>query len=370
MALAQRLWGLLPFSRQFELMGESSDERGRPSPVAFMVGFAPWKRQWVRHYFPGLQLAFVTSNAPQLARALAQRPDGQVIVWGRDVPRALARDCLQAGVTVWHVEDGFVRSLGLGAQREPGYSLVIDKRGLYFDATRPSDLEILLGNHTFEAALLARAEACMTRMLETGISKYNQGSAKAPRDVYGGPKRRPRVLVLGQVEDDASIRYGCARQLDNAELVRITLAENRDGDVFYKPHPDVLARLRAKRSLPEGMQGLAGVLGGDCSVPEALVGVDHVYTISSLSGFEALMRGIRVTCLGAPFYAGWGLTNDRQVTARRARTLSLAQLFAGAYLLYPQYRDPDSGEQLTLEQTIDRILAQRDLRVSSKRAPR
>ena len=36
--------------------------------------------------------------------------------------------------------------------------------------------------------------------------------------------------------------------------------------------------------------------------------VDEVHTLTSLTGFEALLRGIEVHAYGGPFYAGWGLT--------------------------------------------------------------
>jgi capsular polysaccharide export protein len=45
--------------------------------------------------------------------------------------------------------------------------------------------------------------------------------------------------------------------------------------------------------------------------------VNEVWTMTSLLGFEALIRGKSVTCLGLPFYCGWGLTRDRQEVPRR-----------------------------------------------------
>ncbi|MFP3353495.1 hypothetical protein R0K04_19110, partial [Pseudoalteromonas sp. SIMBA_153] len=35
---------------------------------------------------------------------------------------------------------------------------------------------------------------------------------------------------------------------------------------------------------------------------DALESINHVYTITSLGGFEALLRGKKVTVLGRPFY--------------------------------------------------------------------
>src|SRR3546814_1728769 len=74
---------------------------------------------------------------------------------------------------------------------------------------------------------------------------------------------------------------------------------------------------------------------------ELVQAVDEVHVLSSLTGFEALMRGRPVTVHGMPFYAGWGLTRDlAAANGRRGRRLSLDQLVAGALILYPRYLDP------------------------------
>ena len=62
--------------------------------------------------------------------------------------------------------------------------------------------------------------------------------------------------------------------------------------------------------------------------------------MTSLSGFDALLRGKRVVVYGRPFYAGWGLTDDHLPIPRRQRQLSLDELVAGALLRYPLYWDP------------------------------
>ncbi|MFT6213314.1 MAG: capsular polysaccharide export protein, partial [Alphaproteobacteria bacterium] len=91
--------------------------------------------------------------------------------------------------------------------------------------------------------------------------------------------------------------------------------------------------------------------------------IDHVYLISSLSGVEALIRGVKVTTLGVPFYAGWGLTDDRVYNIpRRDRKISLLQLVYCLYLKYPTYlADPDNGFD-GLRITIMRIDADRHIK--------
>ncbi|TKT46251.1 capsular polysaccharide biosynthesis protein [Rhizobiaceae bacterium LC148] len=168
--------------------------------------------------------------------------------------------------------------------------------------------------------------------------------------------RRPQEL---RDEEDASIRFGCDRPITNNDLVRLAAAENPDASIFYKPHPDVLNRMRRQVSDPAEVSHLCTVLTRQVSLPDALDNADHVYTITSLAGFEALMRGKTVTVLGGPFYAGWGLTDDRQPLPRRGRALRLEEVFAAAYILYPSYFQID-GRASSFEQTLERASARKD----------
>ena len=88
----------------------------------------------------------------------------------------------------------------------------------------------------------------------------------------------------------------------------------------------------------------------------AIDAVDEIWTMTSLLGFEALLRGKKVTCLGSPFYAGWGLTDDRAMPiARRTARLDLPALVYAALIAYPRYRDPVTGLACPVEVIVDRI---------------
>jgi len=66
--------------------------------------------------------------------------------------------------------------------------------------------------------------------------------------------------------------------------------------------------------------------------------------MTSLLGFEALLRGVPVTTTGAPFYAGWGLTQDvGNIPTRRDARPKLAGLVHATLIDYPRYRDPATG---------------------------
>ena len=75
------------------------------------------------------------------------------------------------------LEDGFLRSVGLRTKGPP-LSVVVDDRGIYYDARTPSRLEDLLngsdgGDLLADEALLSRARRCRERIVQARLSKYN-----------------------------------------------------------------------------------------------------------------------------------------------------------------------------------------------------
>jgi capsular polysaccharide export protein len=87
-----------------------------------------------------------------------------------------------------------------------------------------------------------------------------------------------------------------------------------------------------------------------------LAQVDEVWTMTSLMGFEALLRGVPVTTTGAPFYAGWGLTRDLgPIPPRRRARVDLAGLVHAALIAYPRYIDPVTGRPCPPEVAAERL---------------
>lgn len=298
-------------------------------------GMRLWKRRPLQAMF-GRQRRMVFAEDAEKARATG-RP---WMVWaGKAVPE-------HAGAV--RVEDGFLRSRGLGAALVPPLSLVTDDLGIYYDPTRPSRLEALI---TARAALRddqrARAERLIKALTGAGLSKYNLGG-----DMYDLPPGH-RILVPGQVEDDASILTGAGEVRTNTQLLRAARAAHPDAVIVYKPHPDVEAGLRQGAAEAEG---LADVVASHADPAALLAAVDEVWTMTSLLGFEALMRGVPVTTLGAPFYAGWGLTEDLvRVPLRRQARPDLAGLVHAALIDYPRYLDPVTGQPCPVEVVAERL---------------
>ncbi|MGC1954814.1 MAG: capsular polysaccharide biosynthesis protein, partial [Gammaproteobacteria bacterium] len=286
-----------------------------------------------------------------------------VVGWGRKPNTQRARRYAEQNrLPYLSLEDGFLRSVGLAVNGYPPLSLIIDDIGMYYDAATPSRLEAWLNAPPDPADLLGstdllrRAERCMQRMTRAGLSKYND--APPASDPFE-PTQPQRVLVVDQTVGDLSVRYGMGTAQAFAAMVEAALDEHPQAEVLVKTHPDVLAGTKRGYLTVLHNTDRIRVIAQNLNPAALLATVDHVYVVTSLLGFEALMLGKPVTCFGAPFYAGWGLTDDRISIPRRTRRRTLAQLFAAAYILYPCYIDPDTGKRAAIEQVVAHLETQR-----------
>lgn len=325
------------------------------------VGFRRWKAANIKPLLsldPG-RVTFVPSA--RAAEALDIQPADCLVFWGREAPAGVLELARDRGARALRMEDGFVRSVGLGSDFIRPLSLVLDECGIYFDPTRSSGLERILNTVQCSEDELTRAWRVREYIVEHGISKYNL----EPREkAEWGTGDRDVVLVPGQVEDDASIRYGCTEVKTNLGLLQAAREAHPDAFIVYKPHPDVMSGNRlGKLELARARQW-ADHVETRLSVVSCIDACTVVHTMTSLTGFDALLRGKRVVVYGQPFYAGWGLTDDvlgeGDAFARRQRRLTLDELVAGTLLRYPIYWDWDLKGYTSCEAVLHRIVETRD----------
>ena len=312
----------------------SKNKGGNLTKLIFW-GAASWKHSWICHYLPEYQIIFIRPNdEDQFFKELSFDINSVIGIWGMSETEKIAKYIHSHPCNILRVEDGFLRSVGLGSDRTLPLSLVIDDSGgIYYNCGLPSKIENMLNDIDFSCYEdeLKTSEVLLNLLIESGLTKYNPVGI-TPFDVEN--KQKKVVLVVGQVAGDQSLNYGGAGECCIEEILNIALLENPDSMVMYKPHPDVLAGYRDGTSkAPVGVV----LVKDDIAVDVLLSGIDHVYTMTSLLGLEALLRGKKVTVFGKPFYAGWGLTDDRQKLERRCRNLNLLQLFFVTYVVYPQF---------------------------------
>lgn len=311
------------------------------------LGFAFWKRATVA---PLLWRG--SDEVPFLSDARAVRDGQRIAIWKARTPPVLLSELEARDVQLIEVEDGFIRSVGLGADCVPPLSIVVDRAGVHFDPNQPSELEDLLQNGAFPADILDDARKLRALIVESGVSKY--GSGRSP--IERRDAARPHILVPGQVEDDRAVVSGGAGLTSNLELLRRVREQAPDAYLLYKPHPDVEAGHRTGAIPDELCLSFADEIVRDKPISALLDLVDEIHVNSSLAGFEALLRGKAVITHGVPFYAGWGLTRDLgPVPLRRTSKRTLDELVAAVLLLYPRYLDPVTGLPCPAEVLVRRL---------------
>jgi len=349
-------------ARQKQMAAAMRRPDGAPRRL-ICIGFRRWKAANLQPILSGGLAEVVFVADVEAARELRPRPGDWLVFWGGVPPAGLQELAQASSVQAVRVEDGFVRSVGLGSDLIAPRSLVLDPVGIYFDPSQPSQLENILNASGFTPEELKDARAAREFIVRHGLTKYNLEPRSTPNWAAAG---RRIVLVPGQVEDDASIRLGCGDVRTNVGLLKAARAACPDAFIVYKPHPDVSSGNRKGRlALAEALRW-ADHVETQVSVVSCVEACDEVHTMTSLTGFDALLRGKKVVVYGQPFYAGWGLTEDvvprseGSALARRTRRLSLDELVAGTLLRYPIYWDPQLKGYTTCMAVLRALVAERD----------
>lgn len=277
--------------------------------------------------------------------------------WGRKRTGEFAYKCYNHfGGKIIRYEDGFIRSIGLGVDGHPSFSLVEDDIGLFLDSSKPSRLESILNTYDFQAdeKLLLSATKAIALIKNHRISKYNH--SKDIDDNYFGNDTKRKVLIIAQTAGDASLKYGLSDPESSKLMITDAIRDNPSTSIYLKIHPDVLAGKKESNIPISAIPKNCHIIDQDVNPISLLSHFDKIYTCTSGMGMEALILHKEVICYGIPFYAGWGLTTDIQNCDRRNRNLSITELFAGSYILYTQYYDPYKKTPLDIFGALEAII--------------
>ena len=203
-----------------------------------------------------------------------------------------------------------------------------------------------------------RASQLIWKLVDKKISKYN---SQPIEPIEFNPKFSRRVLVCDQTFPDASVQYGLAGEDNFDAMLEAAIVENPDAEIIVKLHPDThwdSDRKTGYLNKVEERDNLT-LLRTPANPFSLFENVDKVYVVTSHIGFEALLAGKQVVCFGSPFYAGWGLTDDRQNVPHRHRARSLTEIFHFTYIWYTIYNVPGIEGVAEVEDAVRFILGNR-----------
>lgn len=339
-----------------DLIANKLLKSNRVTYVVFNV--ANWKRDLITQILIDercgtVQYLPLSTSKKKLNSVLSENENIIVVIWGMRTAENVEEIASKKNIPIWRIEDGFIRSVGLGAERTPPASLFLDKSGsIYFNSQTPSDLEVFLKKHRFTNEERKIAKRVMSDLLKDNITKYNLQEADGN---YNVSEDQQNILVIGQCEDDASIIFGSPVVKLNTELIQKAIEENPDATIYFRPHPDVTAGLRKALSNVYDFADKVCIMDKPYPLWEKIHSFKKVYVITSLTGFEAVMRGAHVRTFGQPFYAGWGITDDFLNCERRGRNLAIEEVFYGAYIHAPIYIDSKTGKRSDISNVVREI---------------
>ncbi|HEH3829285.1 TPA: capsular polysaccharide biosynthesis protein [Campylobacter jejuni] len=329
----------------------------------FFFGFSKWKRKFVKPFFIAKNNEIIFLDFLDCLKNIQLKENDKFFIWGKRIDynalkttlikKAQDENLLHFTPKISLVEDGFIRSISLGSDLTRPFSLIVDDKGLYIDPNKASKLEELLQNEIFDENMLNRAKNIIKILLENRFSKYN---GLKHEDLKINVKTGQKIILIpAQVEDDASMILG-GFGLSTLDLLKEVRSKNQDAYIIFKPHPDVLSGNRVGLKDETLILEFCDEIVKDCSIDSAIKIADEIHTITSTSGFDALLRAKKVFTYGMPFYAGWGLTKDKYRCERRTRKLSLEELVAGALIAYPRYINPKTKTLCEIEVCLDIML--------------
>lgn len=323
------------------------NEENKQNYVVFNV--KGWKQEILRAFLGCTDTRYKVyfTKSYKKALSLCKEYNATLVQWASKKDFALEKEAQSLNIKTLNVEDGFLRSKGLGATYNKPMSLVFDDLGIYYDPRYPSRLEDIFNNIASiskieKEELDIRANKLKDFILSRGLTKYNVGTSidRIWDEIKEKAQGKKIILVPGQVEGDASVKYGGLSIHSNLDLLKKVREWHKDSFIIYKPHPDVLALARVKSEITlNAVKEYCDYIIYDVSINDLYKRVDEIHTLTSQSGFEALLRDVKVFVYGMPFYASWNLTEDYKKETRRKQKLSLNDLLIGTYFLYPRYYD-------------------------------
>lgn len=294
------------------------------------------------------------------------------ILWGynsSEKNRKSVEAALRDNAPIIMCEPGFISSGTTWADKNAlskyriEHSVMVDRRGQFFDGTRKTDIEAMLNDRSLIPTSEQRKEArrLIDTIVKNRISKYNHQPIYRPTIGRDGFKK---VLVIDQSYGDKSIERGCANEETFNTMLQSAIIENPNCDILVKTHPNTVAGKgrKSKAGYYSDIRTEGNVFKVTENInPYSLMEVcDKVYVCTSQFGLEALMAGKEVHTFGLPFYAGWGLTHDFVKCRRRTNRRTLEELVFIFYMMYTTWVMPEENRICSVYEVIDKMIEYRN----------
>ena len=279
-------------------------------------------------------------------------------------------EILNANIPIISIEDTFLRSVfpcrtkcDKKFKDSIGYCI---NNYLYFESNELTTIKELLSKpYAKNEKEIIAGKNIINQIISNKISKYNCqnfiGNTNV-RSMYTN-----NIIVIDQAFADQSIVNSNANVETFKQMLIAAVRENPKNKVCVKVHPESMTGGRAGFYTPELIKEVEKLtntkiykLTEPINPIILLQNARKIYTCSSGLGFEALMCNKPVVCFGAPFYAGFGLTDDRNSNTKFIQKIPIEYM---AYIVFEKFsffRHPITNVKMTTLEAINYIKQLRD----------
>ncbi len=306
------------------------------------------------------KLQLFKTRLRQICKCFFLKPHA-FILWGPKKPsRFIERISNRLNIPIIYFEPVFSPSSLKKHHPEQAYKLtkahdlnlplagILDLAHRYFNTPYINRTVNTLNNHSFDTQTIERGKNAIDLLIKNRILSELIPPEKTIHTYENC------VLILGQSPQELQLNDGNGFSFNN--LVRTAAKEHQNKTIVYLPTDDVMAAPDSDLNHPIHVSHLCTIKTNRESLYSYLNKTTTVYTHSDFMGFDFLIRGANIITFGVPFYAGWGLTDDRDLQKPRKRTLTLPELVAGVYCLATHYFDPASDKMVPFEDAIEKII--------------
>lgn len=309
------------------------------------------KMEIVNSYYPNLK--YINKS---VFKTLAPFLNKKTIVlgWGyQEETEDLFKLSKKNNLNFHRLEDGFIKSYISGEEDSLSHSIVMDKKGMYYNTSSENDFKELCLKVPFKKKSEEEVSEIINRIIVNSVSKYNKEKNKSSLEVKG-----KNVLLISQVKGDSSLKFGKVEDISTEDILKdIKEREGTNTNIYVKIHPGSL--LEGKESsidLDKCKEAGCLFIEGEYDNFNLLKKFDAIYTKTSQLGFESLLLGKPTYVYGIPYYSQYGLTNDLNKEAKLIKNLTKEELFYFAYIEYSFYYSHLDKRTTDIDKSLDSII--------------
>jgi capsular polysaccharide export protein len=275
---------------------------------------------------------FLRTSSFRRAVSLAEENNACLIAWATEKPQNLLDLARQKGINVISSYYSPIASFG---NANSNSTICFSKKGMYFDASSPNDLEDILceSKKKHKRDLIGEENI---RSIGSNLEDSSNIDLVTPWPAAYGKK----ILIIGDNPSSSEAKFGSLVIKNDQDLLFSVRRNNPDASIIYKPNLNMIGCCTDNSVSDEDIHitDIRRANKKTCMASQILE-ADEVHVTTSNDGLNACFLGVPLVCYGQPHFSGWGFTKDIHPlpSDRRQKNISFNRFIYSIFNFYTHY---------------------------------